>query len=144
MKIWVSFLFLAVIFSSCRQAPVHHSEFLWKPYSKEAIAKSVAAHKPVLLDFWAEWCPNCHDMDREVFARPEIQAKLAQVTALRVDVTDQDNPEVQKILQEYDIEGVPTTVFIDSHGHEITEARLIGLVTPKEFSQAFALLKVFR
>ena len=70
---------------------------------------------------------------RRFFLMPEIQAKLAQVTALRMDVTNQDDPEVQKIAQEYDIEGVPTVIFLDSHGREIKDSRVIGFVTPKNF-----------
>ncbi len=120
------------------------SPFPWKPYSKQALEDSVAHKKPVVIDFFAQWCPNCHELDRTVFSLPEIQAKLAQVTALRMDATNQDDPQVQKILQEYGIEGLPTIIFLDSHGQEIKNSRLIGLVTPQEFSQALALLAILK
>jgi thiol:disulfide interchange protein DsbD len=142
MKILISVLFLILIFSSCRQEPVH--QFLWKPYSKQALEDSIAHNKPVVIDFFAEWCPICHELDRTVYSLPEIQAKLAQVTALRVDMTNQDDPEVQKIAQEYDIEGLPTVVFLNSRGQEINNSRVIGFVTPKEFSRALALFKIFK
>ena len=129
-------------FSSCRQAPVH--EFSWKPYSQQAVEDSVVYRKPVVIDFFAQWCPNCHELDREVYSLPQIQAKLAQVTALRMDVTNQDDPQVQQIAQEYGIEGVPTVIFLDSKGQEIKDSRVIGFVTPQEFTQALALLKIFK
>lgn len=137
-------MLLILTFSSCHQAPQQESKINWKPYSKEAIADSVAHHKPMVIDFFAEWCPNCHELDRVVFSRPDIQAKLAQVTTLRMDVTDQDDPTVQKIAQDYGIEGVPTVIFLDSHGKEIDNSRVIGFVTPEEFSQALAVFKLLK
>ncbi len=104
----------------------------------------MAHKKPVVIDFFAEWCPNCHELDDVVFSRPDIQAKLAQFTTLRMDVTNQDDAQVQKILEEYNIEGVPTVIFLDRHGVEINNSRVIGFVTPQEFSQALALLTIFK
>jgi len=133
---------MILTFSSCQQAPKNGAEFIWKPYSKQAVEDSIAHHKPIVIDFFAEWCPNCHELDRVVFSLPEVQAKLAQVTALRMDVTDQQDPDVQKIADEYGIEGVPTVVFLDSKGKEIDNSRVLGFVTPEEFSQSLALLKI--
>jgi len=144
MKMFISLILLIFAFSSCRQAPTHQSKFPWKPYSQQAVEDSVAHKKPVVIDFFAQWCPNCHELDRAVFSLPEIQAKLAQVTALRMDVTNQDDPGVQNIIQEYGIEGVPTVIFLDSRGQEIKDSRVIGFVTPQEFSQALALLTIFK
>ncbi len=132
------------MFSSCQKAPEVASKSIWKPYSKQALEDSIARKIPVVIDFFAEWCPNCHELDRTVFSLPDIQSKLSQVTALRMDVTDQDNPEVQKIATEYSIDGVPTVIFINSHGQEIDNSRVIGYVTPKEFSQSLALFKIFK
>ena len=138
-------LFLLVFsFTSCQNAQQHLAPFVWTPYSKKALEDSIAHHKPVVIDFFAEWCPNCHEMDRVVFTLPQIQAKLAQVTTLRMDVTDQEDPEVQKIAQEYGIEGVPTVIFLDSHGKEIENSRVIGFVTPEDFAQSLALFKIFK
>jgi len=140
MKILISLLFLIFVFSSCQQAPTH--PFPWKPYSQQAIQDSTANKKPVVIDFSAEWCPICHDLDRTVFSLPEIQNKLAQVTTLRMDMTDQDDPQVQKIAEKYEIEGLPTVIFLDSSGKEIN--RIIGFVTPQEFSQALAQLTILK
>ena len=120
------------------------SKFPWKPYSQEALKDSIAHKKPVVIDFFAQWCPICHDLDDTLFSRPDIQAKLAQVTTLRVDATNQDDPGVQKILQEYNVDGLPTIVFLDSKGQEINNSRVIGFVTPQEFSQSLALFNIFK
>ena len=144
MKILISMMLLIFAFSSCERGVERQSSFPWKPYSKQAIEDSVAHHKPVVIDFSAEWCPNYHELDRTVFSLPQIQAKLAQVTALRMDVTNQDDPAVQQIIQEYGLEGVPTVIFLDSHGQEIKDSRVAGLVTPEEFSQALAMLAILK
>ena len=144
MKILISLMLLIFVFSSCQRESSHQPKLPWKPYSKEAIEKSVAQHKPIVIDFFAEWCPICHELDRTIFSLPEIQAKLAQVTTLRMDATDQDDPQVQAILQEYGIEGFPTIIFLDSHGQEIKDSRIIGFLTPREFLQVFALVNVLK
>jgi len=143
MKLVITFMLLVLAFSFCRQKPPLH-EMPFSPYSKQALQEAVARHQPVVIDFWAEWCPNCHDLDRLVFSRPEIQAELAQVKFLRMDVTNQDDPNIQAIIQQYGLEGVPTVIFLDSRGKEVQDARLIGLVTPREFSEAFSMLKVLK
>jgi len=142
MKIAISLLLLTIIFSSCQRHAVN--EFPWKPYSKQAVADAIAHHKPVVIDFWAEWCPVCHELDDTVFSRPDIQSKLSGITALKVDATNQEDPQVQQIAQEYEIEGLPTVVFLDRKGKEITNSRVIGLVTPKEMDQALAVLTLLK
>jgi len=140
----ISLIFVIFIFSSCQQAGTSHSKFPWKPYSKQAIADSVAHKKPIVIDFYADWCPVCHELDDTLFSLPQIQAKLSQVTALRVDATNQDDPDVQKICQDYGIEGLPTIVFLDSKGQEVNGSRVIGFVTPQEFNQALAMFNIFK
>jgi thiol:disulfide interchange protein DsbD len=144
MKNLISLMFLVFAFSSCQHSPSNPSKFHWKPYSKDAVADSVAHHKPIVIDFFAEWCPNCHDLDREVYSLPQIQAKLAKYTTLRVDATNQDDPKVQQNLQDYGIEGLPTVIFLDAKGQEIKDSRVIGFVTPEEFEQALAMVSVLK
>ena len=144
MKRLISLLFIILIFSSCQKASPHQSAFAWKPYSKQALEDSIAHHRPVVIDFYADWCENCQEMDRVVFSLLQIQEKLAQVTALRMDVTNQDDPAIQKIAHEYEIEGIPTVIFLDSKGREIDNSRVIGFVTPEEFSRSLALFRIFK
>ncbi len=135
MKILFSLL-LVLLFSSCQKvSPITENQHsVWKPYSKEAVVESIANKKPVVIDFYADWCPNCHVLEKHVFSRPEIQAQLAHVTALRADVSNQEDDHVQEIIQEYELQGVPIIVFLDNQGQE--KQRLLGLVTPKEFIEA--------
>ena len=140
MKILINLLMLSFLFSSCQKAPTHEEASLWKPYSKEAVEQSIAAHKPIVIDFFAEWCPSCHELEQTVFSQPEIQAQLAHATTLRMDASDQDKSEVQAILQEYELYGLPTVIFLDKSGVEITNSRIEGLVSARKFSEKLSLL----
>ena len=93
----------------------------------------IHSDKPVLVDFFAEWCLGCHELDQNVFSKPEIQTKLAQVTALRVDATNIDDPLIQKLIDKYSIIGLPTVLFLDENGQEIKQVRMEGAGSIDEF-----------
>jgi len=133
MKILISLVFLIFAFSPCREVLGTNPNSSGSLIANRRL-KILCAQKPIVIDFYAGWCPNCRELDQEVFSLPQIQAQLAQVTALRMDVTNQDDPKAQEIIQEYGVEGVPTVIFLDGKGQEIKDSRIIGLVTPKNFS----------
>ena len=142
MKLWISLMMILIVFSSCKQVPVHH--YAWKPYSQKAVEEAVAHKRPVVIDFFAEWCPICHDLDRALFSRPDVQAKLDKVTALRVDATNQEDPNVAAVAQQYQVDGLPTIIFLDSRGKEIPHSRLEGFATPSDFAQAYAMANILQ
>lgn len=112
----------------------------WEPYTPERVSQSLALHKPVVIDFSAEWCPGCHILEKEVFTDPRISSKLAQVTTLRVDATYMGSSKVQDLLDQYQVIGLPTVVFLDAKGNEIRRARVEGAGPVEEFLQSFQLL----
>jgi len=116
--------------------PHQNQKTIWQPYSQEKLEKTISEHKPLLIDFYAEWCFGCHELDRTVFSNPQIQAKIAQVTALRVDATNIDAPAVSKLIDKYSVIGLPTVVFIDGNGQEIKPARVEGADSVKEFNKS--------
>ena len=143
MKILISLLMIIFIFSSCQQAPHKPKHSYWKPFTQQAMDDSIALHRPVIIDFWASWCPNCQSLDFYVFSRRDIREKLAKVTTLRMDVSNQDDPAIQKILQQYSIDGVPTIIFIDAHGKEIPNSRITGYEPPEAFSKDLSSVDIF-
>ena len=142
MKNLIGLTFLIFTLASC-QHPQEKTKSIWTPYTKQALADSINHNKPVVIDFYADYCPHCHELDRTVFSDPLIVSKLSFVTALRVDVTNMDDAHAQNIAREYGVDGLPTVIFLDSHGHEIANSRLTGPVSSKEFSQSLVLLAVF-
>ena len=87
--------------------------------------------KPVMVDFYADWCVNCIEFEKFTFSDPRIKAKLEQFTLLKADVTK--NSEEDKQLQKnFAIYGPPAILFFKD-GKELTELRLVGFKNADEF-----------
>lgn len=88
-------------------------------------ALAAARGRPVLLEFWAEWCPSCLKWKHEVFSRPDVQGALAPVVLLQVDATEM-TPEVQALLDRHGLAGLPAILVYDREGREQPGLRLLG------------------
>jgi thiol:disulfide interchange protein DsbD len=87
--------------------------------------------RPAMLDFWAEWCVSCKEMDRYTFGDPRVQAKLAGMTLLRADVTE-NTADHQALLRRFSLFGPPGIIFFDGEGREVP-VRVIGYQPPQRF-----------
>ncbi|HUK82524.1 MAG TPA: cytochrome c biogenesis protein CcdA [Verrucomicrobiae bacterium] len=106
------------------------SPIAWQPYSAEAVA---SADKPVLIDFAADWCIPCKEMDKRTFSDQRVIEKSKQFRMLKADLTQTGSPEVDALASQFKILGVPTTVFLDKNGREYTTLRQVGYVPADEF-----------
>ncbi len=88
--------------------------------------------RPVMLDFYADWCVSCKEMERYTFTDPGVQAELDRAVLLQADVTAND-AEDQALLQHFGILGPPTIVFFGPDGEERREFRLVGFEPAEEF-----------
>lgn len=86
----------------------------------------------VMLDFYADWCVSCKELDRFTFGDPQVQAKLKNVVLLRADVTA-NNDNDRALLKKFRLFGPPGIIFFDKDGQEIRSARTIGYTPPKSF-----------
>ena len=120
--------------------PSGNGGMVWTPYSAQAVQASIAHKKPVVVDFYADWCIGCHEMDHTVFSDPKTRARLAQFTALRVDATKINDAKIQALIHTYSIIGLPTVLFLDEKGQEIKDARVEGSASVKEFTGSLKLL----
>jgi len=96
----------------------------------------------VMLDFYADWCVSCKEMERFTFSDPMVKAELAQMVLLQVDVT-RNTPEDQALLKRYRLFGPPGIVFFDQAGREIPGLRVIGFQPADKFLQSLALARQF-
>lgn len=96
------------------------------------LAAAKAQGQWVLIDYYADWCVSCKVMDKQVFAKPEVQASLAGVRVLRPDVTRSD-ANSQALLQRYQVLGPPTLLWIGPDGQERRSGRITGEVNAQQF-----------
>jgi thiol:disulfide interchange protein DsbD len=108
----------------------------------ELDARLKTVSQPVMLDFYADWCVSCKEMERFTFADPKVKAELAQMVLLQVDVT-RNTPEDQRLLKRYRLFGPPGIIFFDKGGREIPGLRVIGFQSADKFLRSLALARSF-
>lgn len=99
---------------------------------EKQVAAASAAGKPVMLDFYADWCVSCKEMEKYTFADPQVQAALANAVLLQADVTANDALD-QALLAHFGIFGPPTIAFFGVDGVERKNFRLVGFVPAERF-----------
>jgi thiol:disulfide interchange protein DsbD len=96
------------------------------------------AGRPVMLDFYADWCVSCKEMERFTFTDPAVQARLAGALLLKADVTA-NSAQDRELLRRFQLFGPPGTLFFDAQGREIAQARVIGFQDAERFVQTLRL-----
>ena len=103
------------------------------------LAAAAAAGKFVMLDFYADWCVTCIEMEHDTFTEPEVKRVLSDVILVQADVTRNDS-EDQRLLERFQLFGPPAILFFGTDARELQEYRLIGYVKPEQFLQHLAKL----
>ena len=91
-----------------------------------------ARGKPVLLDLYADWCVACKEFEHKTFSDPEVRARFADMVLLQADVTANDDADVA-LLNGLNVLGLPTLIFFDRDGNEVSGQRVTGFMGPAEF-----------
>jgi thiol:disulfide interchange protein DsbD len=95
----------------------------WRPYDAEQAA---TAGRPAIIDFSAEWCLPCLELERRTFSDARVRDALRSRELFRADMTRTGSPEAVALAEKYSILGVPTIIFLDASGHERKDLRLVG------------------
>ncbi len=90
------------------------------------------AGRPVMFDFYADWCISCKEMERFVFTDPKVKARLDQMVLLQADVTA-NNADDQALLKRFGLFGPPGIIFFDASGKEVADTRVIGAQSSDQF-----------
>ncbi|MBT8365044.1 MAG: thioredoxin family protein, partial [Deltaproteobacteria bacterium] len=114
----------------------------WQPYSEPLLVEAQRLKKPVILDFYADWCAPCRELDEITFHHPEIVKQTKKdFIMIKVDLTRKGNPVYEDLLGQYRVKGVPTVVFLDRQGKERRELRLMDYLPADQFLVRMAAIK---
>ena len=106
---------------------------------KNQVAKATAQGKPVILDFYADWCISCKKMEYKTFIDPKIRKLLANFVVLKADVTANDMQD-KKLEKNFGVVAPPTFIFFDAKGKELKRYELIGEMDTKSFYKYLLLI----
>ncbi|MEI7751479.1 MAG: cytochrome c biogenesis protein CcdA [Candidatus Omnitrophota bacterium] len=106
---------------------------VWEKYHAGILEEAKASGQPVILDFYADWCIPCHELDQFTYSDPKVLAMLQPFRKIKVDTTSADTEEIREAVSRYEVFGVPTIVFLDQEGREVSTLRMNGFVSPEEF-----------
>jgi len=102
-----------------------------------AVGAATAAGRPVMLDFYADWCVSCKEMEHDTFSDPQVRAAMARMTLLRADVTANDEND-RALLKRFGIFGPPTIAFYAADGTERGKYRVVGYMKAPAFLEVLA------
>ncbi|TDE44167.1 protein-disulfide reductase DsbD [Vibrio alginolyticus] len=99
---------------------------------EEQLALAKATGKPVMLDFYADWCVACKEFEKYTFHDPSVEAKLQDFVLLQADVTKNQVQDIE-LLKHMNVLGLPTIEFWDASGEHVSNARLTGFMQAEPF-----------
>lgn len=114
--------------------PAKSADSSWLPYSEEKLKEAKSQKKPVIIDFYADWCLACHELEKETFSTPQFKEATADYSLLRFDATN-NSAQLMELKKRYRIQGLPTVVFINRNGE------ILHSITLKNFEKVEDFLK---
>ena len=100
----------------------------------QAIAKANAEGKTVMVDLYADWCIACKEFEEYTFFEANVQKSLAGTVLLQIDLTDTGSKDSVELMSTFDIFGLPSILFFDLKGNELSQRRVTGFMGADEFS----------
>lgn len=105
----------------------------WMYDEEQALARAKAENKHVLIDFYADWCTACVELDKHTFTDPKVRERLtSQFIALKVDGTD-DTDEVLRLQSKYEVVGLPLVTVVTPDGRQLDDPKILGFLPPAKF-----------
>lgn len=128
--------------SVSRSAEASENQLIFNPVmNTEQLENAIKnSSKPVILDFYADWCTSCKELEAITFSDQKVKQKLAGYTLLRADVTS--NSESSKaLLKKFSLFGPPAIIVLDQAGNELASARMIGFLGPDAFLNKLSVVR---
>jgi len=121
------------------QSQAHGPQFVRVHSIDELNAKLANTQgKTAMLDFYADWCVSCKEMEKLTFSDPRVQSELANMVLLQADVTA-NNAQDKALLKRFNLFGPPGIILFDKQGHEISGGRVIGYQDTEKFLKSLSI-----
>jgi thioredoxin:protein disulfide reductase len=105
----------------------------WSSDHDNAIALAQAQNRPLLIDFTAEWCAACKELEHYTYTDPQVIAASANMVPVMIDATDGSDPRVKALLEKYEVRGLPTVKFLKPDGQPLEHLTVTGFLAAEEF-----------
>lgn len=129
----------ALVFGVVVFAGQSRTGIAFEPGADRGLDHRAGAGRPVMMDFSADWCVACHELEDATFTDRRVIAAARDFRTFRVDLTRYDSPDAERWKQRFGIRGLPTVVFLDAQGREVREARVEGFLPPDRFVERMEL-----
>jgi thiol:disulfide interchange protein DsbD len=108
----------------------------WQPFTEDALTE--ISGRGVIIDFYADWCIPCKELDALTFSDPDVIELSKEFETYKADLTKSLSPEVESLRERFKIVGVPTVLILNSKGEEVE--RITGFVNAKEFYKTMSVV----
>ncbi len=127
----IAFSIIILVVAAYTLIPSPKAEINWKPYTANTSIASLSSSKGMIIDFYADWCIPCKELDASTFRDPKVIETAEDFLTFKANMTKSLSPEVEALRNKYDIVGVPTVLIVNSRGKEVK--RITGYVNAGEF-----------
>ena len=112
----------------------------WVTDHEAGLAAARAEGKPVMIDFFADWCAACKELDKYTYVDPAVSKELERFGTVKIDGTIEDE-KILALYKTYGVQGLPTVVFLDSAGKVMPDPRVTGFVAAPAFLELVQKVK---
>lgn len=124
------FSIIVLVISIYALVPSDKQGIAWEKYSDASVA-NLENKNGVIIDFYADWCIPCKELDAITFSDPKVIELSKSFVTLKADMTKSLSPEVSALREKYKVVGVPTVLLLDKNGNEVN--RITGFLSAEEF-----------
>ncbi len=107
----------------------------WMLSEEQGLKMAQNISKPVMIDFWAEWCSVCKKLEKKTLYDPIVINASKNFVNIKIDCTDVDDSKIKSLWKKYGIVGLPTIIFVDKDGAVLNDKTVNGFVKPSEFKK---------
>ena len=119
--------------------PTDQKSLDWQYYSDELYENALSSNNKIIIDFYADWCIPCKELDALTFSNDEVIKRTKDFISIKVDMTKTMSDETEIIRNKFSIRGMPTVLIINSMGEEVE--RITGFVNAEEFLKIIDTVK---